>query len=102
MLPDGPWLYRVTAPQLYARWQALRRHLVHEAVKLPPPHIIEGTHILTAPELPTAHRRIQVMHRGSGARPNNGMEPTPYSVRSYVAAASGRGSCLALGSASCH
>ena len=60
MLPDEPWLYRVTAPQRYARWQALRRHLVHEAVKLPPPHIIEGTHILTAPALTTGHRRILV------------------------------------------
>jgi len=60
MLPDEPWLHRVTDPQRYARWQALRRHLVHEAVKLPPPHIIEGTHILTAPELTTGHRRILV------------------------------------------
>src|SRR6266852_7090574 len=46
--------------QRYARWQALRRHLDHEAVKLPPPHIIEGTHMLTAPELTTGHRRILV------------------------------------------
>jgi hypothetical protein len=60
MLSDEPWLHRVTDPQRYARWQALRRHLVHEAVKLPPPHIIEGTHILTAPELTTGHRRILV------------------------------------------
>jgi hypothetical protein len=30
-------------------------------------------------------------------RPNKGMEPTPYSLRSYVAPASGRGSCPALG-----
>src|SRR6266849_2511506 len=60
MLPDEPWLHRVTDPQRYARWQALRRHLVREAVKLPPPHIIEGTHILTAPELTTGHRRILV------------------------------------------
>ena len=60
MLPDEPWLHRVTDPQRYAQWQALRRHLVHEAVKLPPPHIIEGTHILTAPELTTGHRRILV------------------------------------------
>lgn len=50
----------VTDPQRYARWQALRRHLVHEAVKLQQPHIIEGTQILTAPELTTGHRRILV------------------------------------------
>src|SRR5437899_11423765 len=53
-------LNRVTDPQRYAQWQALRRHLVQEAVTLPPPHIIEGTHILTAPELTTGHRRILV------------------------------------------
>lgn len=52
--------YKVTAPQWYARWQALRRHLVQEAVQLPPPYIIEGTHILAAPELTTGHRRILV------------------------------------------
>jgi hypothetical protein len=34
--------------------------LVHEAIKLPEPHIIEGTHILVAPELTTGHRRILV------------------------------------------
>jgi hypothetical protein len=34
--------------------------LVHEAVKLPQPHIIEGTHILVAPELTTGYRRILV------------------------------------------
>jgi cytidylate kinase len=60
-LPD---LTRLTDPQRYARWyarwQALRRHLVQEAVKLPQPHIIEGTHILAAPELTTGHRRILV------------------------------------------
>jgi gluconate kinase len=60
MLPYEPDLNRLTDPQRYARWQALRRHLVHEAVKLPQPHIIEGTHILTAPELTTGHRRILV------------------------------------------
>src|SRR5881397_2505391 len=60
MLQYEPYLNRLTDPQRYARWQALRRHLVHEAVKLPPPHIIEGTHILTAPELTTGHRRILV------------------------------------------
>src|ERR671930_2172268 len=52
--------YRETDPPWYARWQALRRHLVQEAVKLPQPHIIEGTHILAAPELTTGHRRILV------------------------------------------
>lgn len=31
--------------------------------------------------------------------PNKGMEPTAYSVRSYVASASGSGSCLALSGA---
>jgi hypothetical protein len=60
MLPYEPYLYRLTDPQRYARWQALRRHLVHEAVKLHQPHIIEGTHILVAPELTTGYRRILV------------------------------------------
>lgn len=60
MLPDEPWLHRVTDPQRYARWQALRRQVVQEAVTLPQRHIIEGTHILTAPELTTGHRRILV------------------------------------------
>jgi len=60
MLPYEPYLHRVTDPQRYARWQALRRHLVQEAVNLPEPHIIEGTHILVAPELTTGHRRILV------------------------------------------
>jgi tRNA A37 N6-isopentenylltransferase MiaA len=60
MLPDEPWLHRVTDPQRYARWQALRRHVVEEAVKLHQPYIIEGTHILTAPELTNGHRRILV------------------------------------------
>ena len=60
MLQYEPDLNRCTDPQRYAQWQALRRHLVYEAVKLPPPHIIEGTHILAAPELTTGHRRILV------------------------------------------
>jgi hypothetical protein len=34
--------------------------LVQEAVKLPQPHIIEGTHILAVPELTAGHRRILV------------------------------------------
>lgn len=58
--------YRLTDPQWYAQWQALRRHVVQEAVKLSQPHIIEGTHILAAPELTTGHRRILVdtpLHR---------------------------------------
>jgi hypothetical protein len=55
-----PDITRLTDPQRYARWQALRRHLVHEAIKLSEPHIIEGTHILVAPELTTGHRRILV------------------------------------------
>ena len=55
-----PDLTRLTDPQRFAQWQALRRHLVHEALKLPEPHIIEGTHILVAPELTTGHRRILV------------------------------------------
>jgi hypothetical protein len=55
-----PDVTRLTDPQLYARWQALRRHLVQAAVKLQQPHIIEGTHILIAPELTTGHRRILV------------------------------------------
>ena len=53
-------LNRVTDPQRYAQWQAPRRHVVQEAVTLPPPHIIESPHILTAPELTTGHRRIVV------------------------------------------
>ncbi len=60
MLQHEPDLNRFTDPQRYAQWQALRRHLVHEAVKLHQPHIIEGTHILAAPELTTGHRRILV------------------------------------------
>src|SRR4029453_12224786 len=60
MLPYEPDLNRCTDPQRYAQWQAPRRHLVHEAIKLPQPHIIEGTHILVAPELTTGHRRILV------------------------------------------
>src|SRR5713101_3937600 len=60
MLPAEPWLHRVTDPQRYARWQALRRHVVQEAVTLHQPHIIEGTHILTAAKLTTGHRRILV------------------------------------------
>jgi len=52
--------YAETDPAWYARWQALRRHLVQEAAALPPPHVIEGTHILAAPELTTGHRRILV------------------------------------------
>jgi hypothetical protein len=55
-----PDITRLTDPQRYARWQALRRHLVYEAFKLPQPHIIEGTHILAAPELTTGHRRLLV------------------------------------------
>ena len=60
MLPYEPDLNRLTDPQRYAQWQALRRHLVEEAVTLPPPHIIEGTQILAASELTTGHRRILV------------------------------------------
>ena len=55
-----PESYRWTEPQRYARFHALRRQLVQEAVQLPQPHIIEGTHILAAPELTTAYRRILV------------------------------------------
>jgi len=55
-----PDITRLTDPQRFAQWQALRRHLVHEAVNLPQPYIIEGTHILVAPELTTGHRRILV------------------------------------------
>src|SRR5437870_11745674 len=51
MLPSEPDLNRLTDPQRFIQWQALRRHLVEEAVKLPQPHISEGTQILTAPEL---------------------------------------------------
>jgi hypothetical protein len=60
MLQYEPDLNRLTDPQRYAQWQALRRHLVQEAVKLPESHIIEGTHILVAPELTTGYRRILV------------------------------------------
>src|SRR5262245_5944251 len=55
-----PDLTRLTDPQRYAQWQALRRHLVQEALKLPEPPIIEGAHSLVAPELTTGHRRILV------------------------------------------
>jgi cytidylate kinase len=57
---DLPEVYRWTDPRRYARYQALRRQLLQEAVKLPQPHIIEGTHILAVPELTTGHRRILV------------------------------------------
>jgi tRNA A37 N6-isopentenylltransferase MiaA len=57
---EPPEVYRLTEPQRYARFQALRRQLVQEAVKLPQPHIIEGTHILAVPELTAGHRRILV------------------------------------------
>ncbi len=60
MLQYEPDLNRVTNPQRYAQWQALRRHLVQEAIKLSLPHIIEGAQILIAPELTTAYRRILV------------------------------------------
>lgn len=60
MLQYEPDLNRFTDPQRYAHWQALRRHLVEEAVRLPQPHIIEGAQILAAPELTTGHRRILV------------------------------------------
>jgi gluconate kinase len=57
---EPPDLTRLTDPQRFARWQALRRRLVQEADTLPEPHIIEDTHILVAPELTTGHRRILV------------------------------------------
>lgn len=60
MLQYEPDLNRFVDPKRYARWQALRRHLVKEAVKLQQPHIFEGAQILTAPELTTGHRRILV------------------------------------------
>jgi hypothetical protein len=55
-----PEVYRWTDSQRYARYQALRRQLAQEAVTLRQPHVIEGTHILAAPELTTGHRRILV------------------------------------------
>src|SRR5438874_342720 len=60
VLPDPPEVYRLTDPQRYARWQALRRRLVEDAASLPQPHVIEGTQILAAPALTTGHRRILV------------------------------------------
>jgi hypothetical protein len=71
------------------KWQALRRHLVQEAVTLPPPHIIEGTHILTAPELTTGHRRIvvdtplhQIMrHYLARGRAHDAEDPVRYADR---------------------
>jgi hypothetical protein len=58
--PDPPEVYRLTDPRRYARWQALRRQLVEEALELPFPHVIEGTQILADPELTTGYRRILV------------------------------------------
>jgi energy-coupling factor transporter ATP-binding protein EcfA2 len=58
--PDPPEVYRLTDPWRYARWQALRRQLVEEALELPFPHVIEGTQILADPELTTGYRRILV------------------------------------------
>lgn len=60
MLVYEPDLNRAVDPQRYSEWQALRRYLVKEAVRLPEPHIIEGTQILVAPELTAGHRRILV------------------------------------------
>jgi hypothetical protein len=60
MLQYEPDLNRVADPQRFAEWQALRRYLVQEAIKLSLPHIIEGTQILVAPELTTGYRRILV------------------------------------------
>ena len=60
LVPLAPDLNRLTDPKLFARWQALRRHLVKQAVELQQPHVIEGTHVLTAPELTSGHRRILV------------------------------------------
>jgi hypothetical protein len=60
MLQYEPDFSRVTDPQRFAEWQALRRHLVQEAIKLSRSHVIEGTQILVAPELTTGYRRILV------------------------------------------
>ena len=60
LLEYDPDLNRSTDPERYAQWQVLRRHLVEEAGKLQQPHSIEGTQILTAPELTAGHRRILV------------------------------------------
>ena len=60
LLQYEPYLNRHTDPKRYARWQALRRRLVKEAAELQLPYIIEGTQILTAPELTAGHRRILV------------------------------------------
>ncbi len=60
LLPYDPDLHRLTDPARYARWQALRRCLVEEAVELQEPHVIEGTQILDCPESTTGHRRILV------------------------------------------
>jgi hypothetical protein len=60
MLQYEPDFNRVTDPQRFAEWQALRRHLVQEAIKLTLPNIIEGTQILVAPELTAGYRRILV------------------------------------------
>ena len=58
--PQIPEAYVSTDPQRYARYQALRRRLVEQAASLPRPHVIEGTHILAAPELTAGHRRILI------------------------------------------
>jgi hypothetical protein len=42
-------------------------------------------------------RRELALRGGGHPQPNQGLEPTPYSLRSYVAPASRRGSGLALG-----
>ena len=60
VLPDPPESYRVTDPERYARFQAVRRRLVHAAAALPHPHVVEGTHILAVPEATAGHRRILV------------------------------------------
>ena len=70
-----PDITRLTDPQRYARWQALRRHLVHEAIKLPEPHIIEGTH----PDCPRVDHRAQT-------------DPGRYAIAPDYPATSGAGS----------
>jgi hypothetical protein len=60
MIRYEPDLHRFAEPGRYAEWQALRRHLVAEAIKLPVVHVIEGTQILAAPEWTAGHRCILV------------------------------------------
>ena len=71
-----PDITRLTDPQRYARWQALRRHLVHEAIKLPEAAHHRGH---THPDRPRVDHRAQT-------------DPGRYAIAPDYPATSGAGS----------